>query len=572
MMVPDWIRKQASHVWIFTVLVALSLFFHLFGFGGHIGLSYKAGQYGNQWVPFWGAALALVIDLQACYMLRHLWQKKVVLKKVLWTIYCIWMLIMALMIIIGDAIVARYGEITGHNGVLAIWGSTWILMLLIMLNIVWFEYLQHLWEKKVGDEKDLHLSADGEKLPPIINASNNVATDTVPPRNSSNCCRRCCSLGCTIRGIGWSSIGFLSFFAFLLALQSVWSANDVGTYGPLGQRVTVRMDKSMNLSSLASVTSSSTINLHMLCKGPYNRGSTFLFEAGGGSFSASFFALQDRLTSAGRRSCLYDRAGYGWSDVLPVPTNSYQSMFHLHQLLQTAREAGPFILIGHSVGGQLIQLYATLFPSEVSGLILLDSVPDFIYPLSLTGKPLDAIVTFADIQPYLTSTKSIIDLYRVATAFGIHRWLQQAGGDYQPTSLANYYNAGYGKPLNWHAQYVDYTGTPSMIEILDLLSSQKYLNGFGWPTLRNSTTPVLGIITNTTAGGPSPLCSSTTDPTCTSASRTGRAYYDAMKLQVTTISTNSTFLVCDAPCSHGFVSTDKVDWIAQMIMNRFSSV
>lgn len=571
-MVPACIKKQAIHVWVFTVLIGLCIFFHLFGFGGHIGLSYKEGQYGNQWVPFWGAGLGLIIDFQACYMLHYLWQRKPVPRKILWSVYSAWMLIMSLMIIISDAIVSSYGEITGINGVLAIWSSTWLLTLFILLNIVWFEYLKRLFQKKIANEKDLHLSPDGDKLPPLITAPVNDLTDTAPPSSSKKCCQRCCSLGCTLKGIGWSSIGFLSVFAFLLALQSVWSANDVARYGPLGQRLTIRMDQSMNLSSVATVASSSTINLHILCKGPSNRGSTFLFEAGGGSFSASFFALQDRLNSAGRRSCVYDRAGYGWSDVLPVPTNSYQSMFQLHQLLQTSREAGPFILVGHSVGGQLIQLYATLFPSEVSGLILLDSVPDFIYPLSLTGKPLNSIVTFTDIQPYLLSTKSIVDLYRVATAFGIHRWIQRASGDYQPSNLANYYNAGYGKSLNWHAQYFDYTSTPHLIEIFDRLSSQKYLNGFGWPTLRTSTTPVLGIITNATAGGPGPLCSSTTDETCTSSARVGRAYYDAMRLQVTTISTNSTYLVCDAPCSHSFVSTDKVDWISQMILNKFSSV
>ena len=582
-------ERVSIQVLILTVLIGLCIFFHLFGFGGHIGLSYKDGQYGNQWVPFWGAGLGLIIDFQACYMLYKSWTKKAIQHKIIWSIYCGWMMIMALMIIVGDAIVSQAGEITGTNGVLAIWGGTWLITLFVMINILWFDRIRRLCNGKISSEDISNpLSLTNEKLPPISSVSKkedlseNEKVETMMSSNnhivnessnkSSCCCRRGCSLKCTMKGIGWSSIGFLSLFGFLLALQSVWSANDVLQYGPLGQRVRIQMDPQMNLSNVASVTSKSTINMHILCKGPSGSGSTFIMEAGAGSFSASFFALQDRLATGGRRSCIYDRAGYGWSDVLPVPTNSYQSTFRLHELLKQTLETGPYIMIGHSVGGQLIQLYASLFPNQISGLTMLDSVPDFIYPLSLTGKPMNSNVTFADIQSYVTLNKPTIDLFRVATPFGIPRWAQRAPGDYQPTDRVGYYNAGYGKPLNWHAQYFDYTGTPDMIQILDGLSSQKYLNGFGWPTLRNSSTPVLGVITNTTAGGPSPLCSSSIDGSCTPAARVGRAYYDGMQLQTTTLSNNSTFIVCDAPCSHGFISTNKVDWLSQIILTKFAGV
>ena len=588
MMSIRWWRRVPTQVLILTIVIGLCIFFHVFGFGGHIGLSYKDGQYGNQWVPFWGATLGLILDFQACYMLQKYWRKKDIKNKIVWSIYCAWMTILALMIIVGDAIVSEAGEITGTNGVLAIWGGTWLITLFVMINIVWFEKIRRLCNVKIASEDVSHPSLTDEKLPPIPSVSQkedlsrNEAEQvktvsghhmiTEQRVKSSCCCRRCCSLKCTIKGIGWSSIGFLSFFGFLLALQAVWSANDVLQYGPLGQRVRIRMDPQMTLSSIASVKSKSTINMHILCKGPSNSGSTFIMVAGGGSFSASYFALQDRLATGGRRSCIYDRAGYGWSDVLPVPTNNYQSMFQLHELLKQIGEPAPYIMVGHSVGGQLIQLYAALFPDQISGLAMLDSVPDFIYPLSLTGKPMNSNVTFAELQPYVLMTKAIIDLYRVATPFGIPRWVQRASGDYQPSDRAGYYNAGYGKPLNWHAQYFDYTGTPHMIQILDNLSSQKYLNGFGWPTLRNSTTPVLGIITNTTAGGPGPLCSSSVESSCSPAARVSRAYYDGMQLQTTTLSTNSTFIVCDAPCSHSFVYTNKVDWLAQTILTKFAGV
>lgn len=575
---PRCLEGISIQILVLTVVIGLCIFFHLFGFGGHIGLSYKDGQYGNQWVPFWGAGLGLIIDFQACYMLYKCWRKKPIGHKIIWSIYCGWMMIMALMILVGDAIVSRAGEITGTNGVLAIWGGTWLITLFVMINLLWGEQIRRLCSSKISSDTSFNPSLTGEKLPPIstkedlLQMETKMNSETETSSDKSCCCRRCCSFKCTIKGIAWSSIVFLSLFGFLLALQTVWSANDVLNYGPLGQRIRIQMDPQITLSSVASVMSKSTINMHILCKGPSGSGSTFIMEAGGGAFSASFFALQDRLAIGGRRSCIYDRAGYGWSDVSPAPTNNYQSIFRLHELLKQTSETGPYIMMGHSVGGQLIQVYAALFPNQISGLALLDSVPDFIYPLSLTGKPMDSNVTFADIQSFVTINKPIVDLYRVATPFGIPRWAQRASSDYQPADRAAYYNAGYGKPLNWHSQYFDYIGTPHTIQILDGLSSQKYLNGFGWPILRNSSTPVLGIIANSTAGGPGPLCSSSVDSSCTPNARFGRAYYDGMRIQTTTLSNNSTFLVCDAPCSHGFISTSKVDWLSQIILTKFAGV
>ena len=152
----DDMKKEPAHVWVFTVIVGLSIFFHLFGFGGHIGSSYRDGQWGNQWVPFWGAFFGLILDFQCCYMLHHLWRRKQVQRKILWTVYCTWMFILALMIIIGDGLTSQRGEITGINGVLAIWCGTWLMMLFVIINAVWFEQIQNLCRPKISiDEENL---------------------------------------------------------------------------------------------------------------------------------------------------------------------------------------------------------------------------------------------------------------------------------------------------------------------------------------------------------------------------------------------------------------------------------
>jgi pimeloyl-ACP methyl ester carboxylesterase len=69
---------------------------------------------------------------------------------------------------------------------------------------------------------------------------------------------------------------------------------------------------------------------------------------------------------------LYDRAGLGWSDPGPWPTGK-QMVEDLHALLGAAGIPAPYVLVGHSVGGLLVRLYARRYPEEVVGLVLVDS-------------------------------------------------------------------------------------------------------------------------------------------------------------------------------------------------------
>ncbi len=55
-------------------------------------------------------------------------------------------------------------------------------------------------------------------------------------------------------------------------------------------------------------------------------------------------------------------------DALPVPTNSYQSIFYLHESLKEIAESVSYIMVGHSVDGRLIQFCVALFPNQISGL------------------------------------------------------------------------------------------------------------------------------------------------------------------------------------------------------------
>jgi pimeloyl-ACP methyl ester carboxylesterase len=76
------------------------------------------------------------------------------------------------------------------------------------------------------------------------------------------------------------------------------------------------------------------------------------------------------------RVCSYDRSGIGWSESGPTPRTSQRIVRELHSLLSDAGEEGPYVLVGHSFGGANLQLYASEYPEEVAGMVLVDSALD----------------------------------------------------------------------------------------------------------------------------------------------------------------------------------------------------
>ena len=112
-------------------------------------------------------------------------------------------------------------------------------------------------------------------------------------------------------------------------------------------------------------------NLHIHCTGEAG-GPTVVVDAGNGDFSVTWMGIQ-REVEKSARICTYDRAGYGWSDFSPHPRTATQMSNELHQLLVNADVEPPYILVGHSLGGLNVRVYASLYPDEVAGMILVDA-------------------------------------------------------------------------------------------------------------------------------------------------------------------------------------------------------
>ncbi|MEP7366311.1 MAG: alpha/beta hydrolase [Acidobacteriota bacterium] len=111
--------------------------------------------------------------------------------------------------------------------------------------------------------------------------------------------------------------------------------------------------------------------LHLWCIGQGTP--TVVLEPGLGRTSLSWSWLQPMLAKS-TRVCSYDRPGLGWSEPLDTPRDGRNQARTLHKLLDAAGEHGPFVLVGHSLGGAYARLYRDQFRDEVQALVLLDSV------------------------------------------------------------------------------------------------------------------------------------------------------------------------------------------------------
>jgi pimeloyl-ACP methyl ester carboxylesterase len=117
-------------------------------------------------------------------------------------------------------------------------------------------------------------------------------------------------------------------------------------------------------------------HIHFFCMG---LGTPVAIVAPGWHITAPVWHRFQPLLASVTRVCVYDRAGYNFSDPGPMPRDTVAEVKDLHGALKAAHIEGPYILVGHSLGGFDARLFAYTYPKETAGLLLLDPPTENIY-------------------------------------------------------------------------------------------------------------------------------------------------------------------------------------------------
>jgi pimeloyl-ACP methyl ester carboxylesterase len=99
---------------------------------------------------------------------------------------------------------------------------------------------------------------------------------------------------------------------------------------------------------------------------------TVVFESGLGNGKEVWAPVFNALR-ASARVVAYDRAGYGQSEGSSLARDGAQIVEELRAMLQAENIPSPYILVGHSLGGTIVKLFARTYPQEVAGVVLVDA-------------------------------------------------------------------------------------------------------------------------------------------------------------------------------------------------------
>jgi pimeloyl-ACP methyl ester carboxylesterase len=168
--------------------------------------------------------------------------------------------------------------------------------------------------------------------------------------------------------------------------------------------------------------------LHLNCQGtPVAGRPTVVLEAAHAELGLSWAAVQPEVAKF-TRVCSYDRAGLGWSEPSPKPRTAPNIVEELHTLLARAGIEPPYVLVGHSIGGMYVRLYAHEYPEQVAGLVLVDA----------THEDQDARMPEAMAKMQATSRKVmplVFSLFRALNSWGLLALLDGKKGRMWPLPM-----------------------------------------------------------------------------------------------------------------------------------------
>jgi pimeloyl-ACP methyl ester carboxylesterase len=176
-------------------------------------------------------------------------------------------------------------------------------------------------------------------------------------------------------------------------------------------------------------------DVHLLCQGQGDV--TVVLEAAQGDSSLDWMSVQAEVAKF-TQVCAYDRPGYGWSSPVREMLTSDKIAENLHQALKSGDIQGPYIFVGHSIGGVYARAFAQRYSENVAGLVFVDSAHEnqrFRLPPSTRRQ--------------LSIVKALALVFRALAPFGIPRALKLADriqgenypDDVRPAAMARMYQS-----------------------------------------------------------------------------------------------------------------------------------
>jgi pimeloyl-ACP methyl ester carboxylesterase len=193
------------------------------------------------------------------------------------------------------------------------------------------------------------------------------------------------------RGLGIAAILIGGLGLAGAAYEAIAARGDARAYPPPGQMVDV-----------------GGYRLHLQCVGAGSP--TVVLDAGLGGTSLDW-ALVQPVIGQTTRVCAFDRAGMGWSEGGPAPRTPEQNARELHTLLANAGIEGPYVLVGHSLAGKNVRLFAAMYPDQVAGMVLIDARSEYV----------DARTSPAEARGFKNLYAFLGNVYKVARGLGVMR-------------------------------------------------------------------------------------------------------------------------------------------------------
>lgn len=243
-------------------------------------------------------------------------------------------------------------------------------------------------------------------------------------------------LGCLL---GVPLLLLLGLLAIGAIYQAIGAAADQRRFPPPGQLLSVGEHR-----------------LHLYCTGATTADRpTVILETMSGGMSPYWGWVQERLAEQ-TRVCSYDRAGRAWSEPTTQPLSLAQTAADLHRLLQAGNEPGPYLLVGHSLGGGYVRQFVADYPDEVVGLFLLDA-----------SHP-EQLVRFPELQAELEEFTALARWFPLLARLGIFRLYFATGGELDfpdlPPLQHDQAMAFWASPTFLQSQYAENLAAPALYQ------------------------------------------------------------------------------------------------------------